>query len=86
MIKIVRLEGWMMMGDLELNVMKKPRVFVGADAQHIDLVEVAGNPEEILLPPCLQYEVKDQSLIDFYRTKVTGLILAKNVVDIGAVK
>jgi hypothetical protein len=95
MITIVRVDGLLMIGDMAMNCMSKPRV-ISADQQGmLYFQQLVGNPNKVYLdgPSPVRYteeDVEEQALIKAYREHVSGIVIAQtvpnNVIDIGVKK
>jgi hypothetical protein len=98
MIKIVRIEQFLMIGEMETDTqtnclisrgkMKNPRVIQANPQGQLVLAPLVGEPKEMDLALdkiIFAYELEDEFLIKAYRENVTGLILARpaNVVEMG---
>jgi hypothetical protein len=93
MIQLVRTDGMLLIGDLEMGRMKRPRALViGRDGQ-LFVQELVGRPEEVFFDalPAIRYETPEKVLLDIYREAVSGIVIAQtvkgnNVIDIGRKK
>jgi len=84
MIKVLRMDGILMIGEVEANKMSNPRALVMTQ-QGLGFQELVGRPEELYFntpeTPAMQYE-PEKALVDAYRQHVTGLVIASNVVEL----
>ena len=91
MITIVRTDGMLLIGDLQMNCLKEPRaIMVSPDGTKLFFQQLIGLPKELYLdmPVALRYEPPEEALIDKYREVVSGIVIARpqNVIDIGGKK
>lgn len=91
MITIIRTDGMLLVGDMEMNRLKEPRaLMITPDGKNVYFAELIGRPTELYFdaPAALRYEPHEQGLIDKYREVVSGIVIARpqNVIDIGGIK
>jgi hypothetical protein len=97
MIKIIRVESFMIIGQVDDNtllgvntVVRNPRLIQLNEQGQLVLAPFIGDPKEMRVSTermTFGYTLEDANMIASYREAVSGLIIAKNnVVDIGRVK
>lgn len=78
LIRLVRCDGLMLIGELFLHTLKAPRVIMQRQDGMMMIVELVGQPKELNLPEsALSWKPTDEKLVDKYRENVTGLVIAK---------
>jgi hypothetical protein len=97
MIKIIRVESFMIIGQVDDNtllgintVVRNPRLIQLNEQGQLVLAPFIGDPKEMTVSTgrmTFGYTLEDANMIASYREAVSGLIIAKNnVVDIGGRK
>lgn len=86
-IRLVRIDGLLLIGSFEGQDLVSPRVIQIAQMPDgrmgIQFALIVGNPKRITLMnhPSFAFQAEDVELITAYREAVTGLTLAKNLPD-----
>ena len=89
-VKVVIAGGVSLIGQLAGDVLSKPRaIAVGADPQGrmmISLQPLIGDPDSVWITAgSLEYEVKDEKVIDIYIQSTTNIIPARDLTNVRSI-